>query len=294
MRRSTLLPASIVAALAAVSMLAADRAVADLPTTGQWLLNVRPNSARVDLTLRSSGSEGTHTWNFEDTTAVDRTAIRGLSDSQLASSGSHVTFRVVRDAGSFACDGWSANGRAEGTYSFTPDPAFAQGLAARGIAAPSASQSLRLAISGIDLAYVDKLRSLGIATLSPDDLVRLGDHGADAAYVEGMANAGFRFHTPDDVIRLADHGVTPAYVAAMRADGYTNLTADDFVRLVDHGVNQAYIGSMKAVGYSGLSTEDLVRLCDHGVNADFVKQMRAHGYSNLSVDDLIRLRDHGF
>jgi hypothetical protein len=255
-------------ALAAVWLagaLVSVKARADLPTTGQWLLDKHAGSVAFDLTLRSTGSQGSHTWDFEETKTVDRASLRGLSDEQLASGGTHASFRIVRDAGWFECDGWIANGGGAGTYSFTPDPAFAQGLAARGVGSPTPSQSLRFAVAGIDLAYVDKLRALGISPLTPDDLVRMADHGVDASFVSAMGADGYRFHLPDDLIRLRDHGVDSDYVASMRAAGYTNLTADD-----------------------------LVRLRDHGVDADFVKRMVAHGYSKLSVDDLIRLRDHGF
>ncbi len=270
------------------------QALADLPSTGQWLLDQHAGRAALDLTFKSAGSEGSHTWDFEDTTSIDRSSLRGLTDSQFASNGVHATFRIVRDAGWFDCDGWVANGRGAGTYRFTPDPAFAQKLAARGIASPTASQSLRLAIAGVDIAYIDRLRAIGVAQLTPDDLARLADHGVDAAFVSAIGADGYRFQTADDLIRLCDHGVTQDFVASMRAAGYTNLTAEGLVRLVDHGVNPKFVASMRAVGYTNLSSDDLVRLADHGVDADFVKRMTAHGYSKLSVDDLIRLRDNGF
>ncbi len=255
----------IVASIAAAAAVWGAQARADIPNTGQWLVDQHSQNATVDLTFKSSGSDGSHTWNFEDTTTVARTSVSGLTDDQLESSGTHVTFRIVRDAGWFDCDGWAANGHASGSYRFTPDPAFARGLAARGIASPDAAQSLRLAVSNVGMAYVDSLRSLGVTELSPDNLVRLSDHGVSPAYVAAMSSDGYRFHVTDDLVRLVDHGVDPAYVADMRAAGYPNLSADD-----------------------------LVRLRDHGVDADFVKRMSEHGYTKLSVDDLIRLRDNGF
>ena len=270
------------------------QARADLPTTGQWLLDQHANRTTLDLTLKSSGSDGSHTWNFEDSSSIDRSALRGLTDSQFASNGVHAAFRIVRDAGWFDCDGWVANGRGAGTYSFSPDPAFAQKLAARGIANPTASQSLRLAIAGIDMAYIDGLRAIGVSSLSPDDLVRLADHGVEAGFVSAMSADGYRFHTAEDLVRLTDHGVNSNFVASMRGAGYTTLSADDLVRLVDHGVSPSFIAAMRGVGYTNLNADDLVRLVDHGVDADFVKRLTAHGYSKLSVDDLIRLRDHGF
>ncbi|HLJ82770.1 MAG TPA: hypothetical protein VKT51_01175 [Candidatus Eremiobacteraceae bacterium] len=284
---------ALVAGCLAVALLCA-QARADLPTTGQWILDKQAGGAALELTLRSSGSQGSHTWDFEERRSIDRASLRGLSDAQLSSGGTHGSFRIVRDAGWFDCDGWIANGGGAGSYSFTPDLAFAQGLAARGIGSPTPSQSLRYAVAGIDLAYIDKLRSLGVSPLTPDDLVRMADHGVDAPFVSAMGADGFRFHAPDDLIRLRDHGVDRDYVASMRSAGYANLTADDLVRLRDHGVDPEFVASMAAVGYTNLSADDLVRLRDHGVDADFVKRMTTHGYSKLSVDDLIRLRDHGF
>ncbi|MBV8366196.1 MAG: hypothetical protein JO194_06825 [Candidatus Eremiobacteraeota bacterium] len=282
------------AALIAVFSFAALQSRADSETSGQWFISPHSKSADYNVTFRSSGSDGGHTWDFEDTNTVDRSAIRGMTDSQLNSGGLHVTFRIVRDAGWFACDGWAGSGRAEGRYVFTPDPAFAQALATRGISAPTERQSLRLAVSGIDLAYIDHLRAAGVSAISPDDLTRLADHGVDPAFLMGITADGYRFHSADDLVRLADHGVDPAYVSSLRTDGYTNLSVDDLVRLRDHGVDPAFIASMRDAGYPNLSAEDLIRLRDHGVDADFVKHLSAHGYSKLSVDDLIRLRDHGF
>jgi hypothetical protein len=270
------------------------QARADLPTTGQWLIDRHAGGATLELTFKSAGTDGSHTWDFEDTTSIDRTALHGLTDSQFASNGVHATFRIVRAAGWFDCDGWVANGRGAGTYRFTADPAFSQGLAARGIGSPTASQSLRLAVAGLDLAYIDRLRALGVSSLSPDDLVRLADHGVDTAYVSAMSADGYRFQSSDDLVRLRDHGVDPEFISSMRAAGYPTLAADDLVRLRDHGVDPGFVASMRAAGYTNISTEDLIRLRDHGVDADFVNRMKAHGYSKLSIDDLIRLRDHGF
>jgi hypothetical protein len=270
------------------------QARADLPSTGQWLLDQHAGRATLDLTFKSAGTDGSHSWDFEDTTSIDRTALHGLTDSQFASNGVHAAFRIVRDAGWFDCAGWVANGRGAGAYRFTPDAAFSQGLATRGIGSPTASQSLRLAIAGINFAYIDRLRALGVSSLSTDDLVRLADHGIDTAYVSAMSADGYRFQSSDDLVRLRDHGVDPQYISAMRVAGYPNLAADDLVRLRDHGVDPGFVASMRAAGYMSISAEDLIRLKDHGVDADFVKRMKAHGYSKLSIDDLIRLRDHGF
>lgn len=264
-----------------------------LPNDGQWLLDASRQGATVQFTLRASSSSATHHDDFEMTNPMRLSALTGLTSDQLNSVGTHVSFRLIRDAGTFACDGWVAHLKGGGTFNFAASPSFAAGLANRGIGAPTGDQSLRLALGDIGLGYIDELKADGYARPSIDDLVRMGDHGVDAAFLKDMSGFGYRLQNVDALVRLRDHGVDGDYLRGLAALGYKNIGAEDAVRFRDHGVDAGFIRGMQKDGYTGLSIENLVRLRDHGVDTDFVDEMRSAGYSNISADDLVRLRDHG-
>jgi hypothetical protein len=268
-------------------------AKADLPNSGQWLIAAAGQHDSVQFTLRASSSSATGHDDFELSNPMRLDNLTGLSREQLDSGGAHVSFRLIRDPGTFVCDGWVAHFSGGGTFAFAPSPAFAAGLGKRGIDPPSGDQTLRLALGDIDLAFIDKLNAEGYARPTIGDLVRLGEHGVSMNFLNEMDSFGYRFKSVDDLIRLRDHGVDGAYLRGLATLGYKNITADDAVRARDHGVDAGFISGLQKFGYAGVSLDELVRLRDHGVDGDYVKKLAAHGYTHLSVPDLIRLRDSG-
>jgi hypothetical protein len=228
--------------------------------TGTWSIDGRYSTREIQLSLTYRDSHGSD----EESNGVpfDLSKFPGLNAATFAASSADVRFKIVRDAGTFDCEGVFRNGLGSGVFTFVNSEAFAAALASRGLGAISDDDQFHLAMGGMTLATVDALRAQGVSGLSAHELVRLGDHGVDDRFIRDLAATGVKPGSVDDYVRLADHGVTPDFVAGLGRDGYHP------------------------------SVDDLVRLCDHGVTLDFIARLKSHGYTP-TVDDLIRLRDAG-
>jgi hypothetical protein len=307
------------AALFLASFVAAG--ASDPANVGRWSIATRSDDpGRVQLRLEYSATTDGSFWNTSWSSPVPL-GDAGIPADRLRGPIAPVSFTIQREPGAFACVGSAGNGSGAGQFTYTPNPRFDDGLAAREMGRPSFHESLELAIAGVTLAFVDRVRTgsqhattaelvrvvqhgvnqryvddlaaLGYKTPSLDDLTRMRDHGVTPQFVKSVVDAGYRNLSVDDLVRLADHGVRERYIAEMRAAGYTNVSAQQLITLRDRGVSPHYLSEMAAAGYKSFSVDDLVALRDHGVSAAFVARLKAHGYNNLSVPDLIRLRDAG-
>lgn len=219
--------------------------------------------------------------------------LQGLTALQYDSAeGAPVRFRLVREAGSFDCEGIVRRQRGTGDCRFLPDVGFAAALRQRGIGNPAPTQLFALANGNIGLGYADELQRQGYARPSVDDLVRAADHGASYDYLRGLGELGYRAGTVANLVRMRDHGVTTDYIRELVAFGLKNIPAETLVEMRDHGVSPRYIGELRRLGYSNLSIRELIRMRDHGVTANYVSELGSHGI-RFGPDELIRLRSHG-
>lgn len=225
-------------------------------------------------------------------TTIQLSSLEGLSAAQIAGAGTPVQFRSRREAGTFAFEGSCRGGMCGGTWVFTADPAFVDGLAKRGIGRPSPADQRRLAMADVGLAFVDELKAQGYPVPTVALLVRAADHGVGVAYVREMGQLGYRVGDIEALVRMRDHGAGPEFVRELAAQGLPRLSADELVRVCDHGVSADFVRAMRELGHS-LDIDGLVRARDHGVGPEFARELAALGYQPLSIDELIRLRDHG-
>jgi beta-lactamase regulating signal transducer with metallopeptidase domain len=252
---------------------------------GTWELRPTSTAGTVHLRLAELNSSSGGNIRIEQ--------LEGLELSQLTGPGGPVKFRLRRDAGTFAFEGVVRQGVGGGTFSFTPDPKFADELARRGFARPTASEQYQLARHDVGVEFVDELNKQGYTKPPTAELVRAGQHGVRLAYLREMGALGYRLGTLPPLIELRDHGVTPEYVRALADLGYKGLSADEIRNARDHGVSPEFVKAMREAGYGSLPMAQIVKARDHGVSAEFVSELGQAGYSKLPLDQLIRVRDHG-
>lgn len=289
-------------------------------TLRAWFLHAKPSQTSADFRIEYRAHTPGHDSSYGEEHAIALGDLRGLSNDELFSSGTHVHFSVRRDAGTIVCDGWAKGGGGSGDFSITLNPAFARELERRGIGSPTPEQQEKFVIEDANYALLDTLHALGYEQPTLQQFSRLVEHGVTVAYLRNMRAAGFTTRSIDEIVRARDHGVDSEYVQGLRAAGMAGslqdyvrardhgveaddaraygslavnrLSLDELVHLRDHGVTPSFVRAMQSLGYRP-SAEDLIRLQDHGVTVDYVKGLRDHGYAKLSIDDLIRLRDHG-
>jgi hypothetical protein len=230
-------------------------AAADLG--GTWAITPAAADGKFyfDLTIQDpNGHERSHSGNDYALASL------GLTQQQLAGSGHHVAFTISRDAGSFACEGWIANGRGGGTVTFTPSANYIVKMNGRGYD-PSLEQLASAATVDLSNAFVDGLAAAGIERPSFEDLIAMRALNAGPEYVNGLHSAGI------DVV-----------------------TAREIISLKALNVDAPYVKSLAAVGYTNLSSHQLVEMRALKIDADFVRKVKARGIAHPTVEDLVRLK----
>src|SRR4051794_34427848 len=106
-------------------------AEARVPSTLTW--RITP-SERTDGKVQFELGYRTEHDTYINSRPVDLAELQGLSPAALAgaSGSAPVRFRILRDAGSFDCEGAAWRGSGTGACRFTPGLAFADDLARRG------------------------------------------------------------------------------------------------------------------------------------------------------------------
>jgi hypothetical protein len=259
---------------------------------GTWQLRtegtVDVKTVELRLETRRSG-EG------RDETSVDvpLASLAGLTREAVTGADGEVRFQLVRDAGTFSCEGRAGRGLGAGTFEFTPDPTFGAQLAKRGYERPTAIEQLEMALNDVGYAVVDELQTEGYTRPSIAELVEVGMHDAGLDFLRGLDALGYRLGDVDRLIELRDHDVTPDYIRALASAGYPKLSSRELLTLRDHGVTPRYIADLARIGYTGLSTDDLLQARDHGVSASWTEGFQQAGYTQLTMRELVELRDHG-
>jgi hypothetical protein len=171
--------------------------VASAAEHGTW--SIEPGSpGNVQFALRFDDGSS-HDSNSAE---VPVEGLYGLSPHQLASNGAHVTFTLVRDAGTFHCDGWAEGGRASGVFAFDVDPHYVQEMNSMGFGNLSHSNVIAAAMLDISTAYVRGMRAAGYPNVSFSNLLALRALHIDEAYIARVKAHGIKAPTVNDLIRL--------------------------------------------------------------------------------------------
>lgn len=263
----------------------------ELPAKLQWQIKSQGRAdGKVEFNLSYRTPHSTsmwgHTMALAELEGLDRAALEGTGNAP-------VRFRIVRDAGTFDCEGAAWRGSGTGDCRFLAGAGFAAELGRRGYGTPDDVELFHLAMADIGRAYVEEVARQGYDRPTVDALVQAGNHGVHLAYLREMGTLGYRVQALAALVRMRDHGVDPAYVRSVVAAGLGDLPPETLVHMRDHGVSATYVGELRRLGFGGLGVDRLIALRDHGITADYVAGMRRNGLDRVAPEDLVRLRDHG-
>ena len=245
-------------------------------------------SSDVELRVEhNAGPKNRNNWSQ----SVPLSEFEGLTRDAF-DRGGRVQFRFVRPAGTLACEGLGHDRRVDGNCAMTPNPAFADRLAARGIARPNRDQSFMLTMSGVSLEVLDVLRAEGWATPTLDGLVQLGIFHITGDLVHSLARAGYKGGAIDTLVAFKIHGVTPEAIRDYAALGYKGISRENLLAFRIHNVTPDYVRSMRALGLRGLTPETLIQLRIFDVTPEYVRAF-ASEKRDLEAGDLIKLRIAG-
>jgi len=255
--------------------------------SGTWVIQDLhlANNVQLSFTVNQNG-RGT----LNSSSGFDVAQLRGLNLAQLkAPVGTMAQFDLVREPGTFACEGYFKNGNGAGTFVFRPDPAFVTQMRGLGFLAINEDRVLSMAIHDVGPRFAAEVRENSVSVSTAEQLLAMRIHGVTVAFIRGMQQAGLRPQA-DDLIKMRIHGVTPDYANEVKLM-YSSAAIEDLVKMRIHGVGLDFARDVRQL-YATASIEDLVRLRIHGVTIDYIRNMQMRS-KNISLDRLVRLKIHG-
>jgi hypothetical protein len=209
------------------------------PMTGEWILEMKSGTDFVYFSIHRRSERG---GNYSSSSNIRADSLKGLSEAQVSGNGTAVNFQVVREAGTFNCEGWFKQGKGSGSFTFVPNQGFATEMKSLGYEQLSDEKLFSMAVHDIGLTFIRELNALGYDRLTTDNLFAMRIHGADVDFIK-----------------------------AMKAEGYDQVPVDNLVAMRIHGVKPEFIGELKLLGYDHPPLDQLVAMRIHGVSTEFVK-----------------------
>jgi hypothetical protein len=215
----------------------------------------------------------------------------GLDVAGFYSAGSRpMRFAVVREAGRLDCAGSGGSSRAAGNCGFTPDAAFMQLLASRGIGRPSRDQALGLMELDVGRALIDAVAAARYPTPTIDNLMAMTAVGVTAGYVGNLASARYRPNSIDSLVQFKALEISPEWIGGLARIGYANLPSDELMQLKALDIGSDFIAGFDRIGYGRLPVHELVELKGLDITPEFARSAVGQSRSLPAIDELIQLK----
>jgi hypothetical protein len=284
-----------VLALSAVSASRANqRALSFVPAqtalTGQWLAEFdasRPAFIKMMFTRQSE--EG---GSYMTSDNISRDELQGFPSDANSSSRINVNFRIVREAGTFNCEGYFGAGKGAGFWTLVPSQSFVAAMRGRGYNNLTEEDLLRAALHNLTTKFIEDLKTVGYDRLEFRQLLRAVTHDVTSAYVREMQAAGYQGLSMEELVRARNHDIDSQYVKEVQAMGFDKQPLETLIRLRNHEITQGFINQMHTAGFDSLSIEELIRLKNHEITPEFVNGLKAEGFADISVATAVRLKNH--
>jgi uncharacterized protein (UPF0335 family) len=258
--------------------------------SGEWTADFksdRPGEIQFNFYRRSA--EGGFSMNGD---MLRLSELQGLGVDVASAAKTEVNFKIVREAGTFSCEGFFKQGRGAGFWTFEPSRSFVSAMAGRGYGNLTDEDLLRAGLHNLTTKYVDDLKAAGYDRLSWDELNRGVTHEVTPQFIRELKGVGYQGLTMEELIRARNHEISAEYVKEVRAMGFDKQPLEALIRLRNHEITQEFVNQMRSVGFDNLSIEDLIRLKSHEVTPEFVNGLKAEGYAQISPEEAIRLKNH--
>lgn len=286
--------------------------------SGEWTAEFNPGKpGEIQFTFQQHSEGGGFSMTGH---SLSLSEFRGLPADAATSARTNVNFTIVREAGTFTCEGFFREGKGAGFWTLTPNQNFVAAMRSRGYTGLTDEDLLRAALHnittkfiddlkaagydhlefreinratthGVTLQYIRELQAAGYENMTMDELIRASNHEIDGAYIKEVRAMGFGRQPMDMLIRLRNHEITQDFINRMSAAGFNNLSIDELIRLKNHDITPEFVNGLKAEGYDSISPDTAVRLKNNNIDRDFIRRVKAKGFTNLSLDQLIRLHN---
>jgi uncharacterized protein (UPF0335 family) len=288
--------------------------------TGTWNAEYNPaKPSEIQFTFQRRSERGGFSMSGNNLPLAE---FQGLTADALTSARTDVNFSIVREAGTFACEGYFSSGKGTGFWTLTPNEKFISQMRSRGYDNLSDENLLSAALHNLTIKFIEDLKSAGydkltfeelrrarthditpqyirdlksagFENLTVEQIIRARNHDIDAAYVNEAKAMGFERQPLETLIRMRNHEITSEFISQMKSAGFENLSIEQLIRLKNHKITPEFVGEIKAEGFAEVAPETAIRLKNHEVDRDFIRRARAQGYNNATLEELIRLRNRG-
>lgn len=297
-----------------------DAQVSQKSLRGEWTAEFkRSKPNEIYFMFQRRGEKGGFNMTSDNLLLAE---LQGLPSEALSSAKTDVSFNIVREAGTFACEGYFRDGRGTGFWTLTPNEKFIAAMRSRGYDNLTEDDLLSAALNNlttkfiedlknagydhltfqelrralnheITLAFIREMKSAGYENLSMEELIRARNHDIDGEYVKEVKAMGFERQTLDALVRMKNHDISMKFIDEMKSAGFENLSIEELIRLKNHDITAVFVSEIKAEGYTDVPAETAIRLKNHDVDRDFIRRAKSQGYVNASLDEIIRLRNRG-
>ncbi len=293
--------------------------VAQTPITGTWTSEMRTGESRKNKEEKADDA-GKIQLNFERLTANGGhnqngssylfEELQGLTRDQAQNG--RVSFRLVREAGTIECEGTFVNGKGSGTFTFTGNRSFAEGMKARGfdfnpterrtdnvvgvqVREKGSRESLEdrllsAALINVTTALADDLKSVGFGELNVDDLFKAAIFKVDSKFMAEMQATGFPNLRMEDLVKARIFKIDADFVRKVSDMGFGTKDFEQLVKYSIFKVTPEYLSELKAAGFDNLSAEDVVKFRIFKVTPELLTNLKADGFTNLSSEEVVKFR----
>lgn len=117
--------------------------------------------------------------------------LQGLTREQVFSARSDVNFRIVREAGTFQCEGFFKEGKGAGVWTLTINQNFVSAMRSRGYDNLTQENLFTAALVDVQVKIIDDLKSAGYNQLSFNNVVEASIFKVNSEFISDLKSAGF-------------------------------------------------------------------------------------------------------
>ena len=222
--------------------------------------------------------------------------LQGLTREQTQNG--NVNFRIVREAGTVECEGTFTNGKGSGTFRFTPNMSYVQGMKSRGFDFEKSSSRgsdsveerlLSAALIDVTTSLADDLRSVGFGNLDIDDLFKAAIFKIDSKFMAEMKATGFPNLTMEDLVKARIFKIDADYVRQVNDMGFAEKDFEKLVKFRIFKVTPEFLSEIKAEGLTDLDSEDIVKLRIFKIGAEYIRRAKQQD-PNVTVEELVQMK----
>jgi hypothetical protein len=229
------------------------------------------------------------TYDFSD--------FQGLTRDQAQNG--KASFRLIREAGTIQCDGEFVNGKGSGTFTFTPNQSFVDGMRSRGFdfAKPTGKNSdsdagdrlFSAAALNVTTALADDLLSANFGKLDVDDLFKAAIFKIDGKFMAEMKATGFPDLGMEDLVKARIFKIDAEFARQVHDMGFEKEDFEGLVKFRIFKVTPEFLTALKSEGFDNLSAEEVVKFRIFNIDTDFIRKARAEN-PNVTVEEMVQMK----